>query len=192
MQKLNQINQNIFTISDFFTQESLESIADVYSNRESNEFLKGIESTDLVEQFTNNQDKLQNNWFGREKFAIPDHKDPIFKDATSTINKHLGGYADSISLWKDYPYFENPIHYDCQECEHIIIVYISGSKLNGTTVWNEEQRHFVQITPEPNRALVLKNSGNILHGMSYFVPEGTTRKSVYINWTSTKKRLVFE
>ena len=37
MQRLNQINQNIFTISDFFTQESLESITDVYSNREPDE-----------------------------------------------------------------------------------------------------------------------------------------------------------
>ena len=192
MQRLNQINQNIFTISNFFTQESLESIADIYRNCGPDELLKGYESTDLVKQFTNNQDKLQNNWFCREKFTIPDHKSPIFTDARSTISKYFEGYVDSMSLWNDYPYFENPIHYDCKECEHIIIVYISGSNLNGTTVWDEEQRHFVQIALEPNKALVLKNSGNILHGMSYFVPEGTIRKSVYINWTTTGQRLIFK
>ena len=112
MQRLKQINQNIFTISNFFTQESLESIAGIYRNCGPDELLKGHESTDLVEQFTNNQDKPQNNWFSREKFAILDHKDPIFKDATSTINKHLGGYADSMSLWNDHPYFENPIVFE--------------------------------------------------------------------------------
>lgn len=123
----------------------------------------------------------------------------IRKEVSNLVANYLDGDPDFlvVKLWKDYPYYQNPIHYDCNDDEHVILVYLTDHSLCGTQYWDRSQgdntggtapdaKHglFTYFPPRVNWGLCIKNPEKLLHGMQYWVPNGHVRRTVSIIWKS--------
>jgi hypothetical protein len=89
-----------------------------------------------------------------------------------------------MELWRDFPGYNNPYHYDDPIVQNIMMIYLGNEELDIGTGY-EEGDHFT-VRYKKNTGLILLNSDKIYHGMISSVPSGIIRKSLYINWLNDK------
>jgi hypothetical protein len=95
---------------------------------------------------------------------------------TVTDNPKIRG----VELWRDYPEYINPYHYDDPIVQNVMIVYLGDEELTAGTGYTEEHNFIVPY--KKNTGIMLLNSDKIYHGMIGSVPANVVRKTLYINW----------
>jgi hypothetical protein len=122
----------------------------------------------------------------REEYEVP--RGPEYEKIKSYLFGDLCKIKNSfanlgaISLWRDYPKYENGNHYDDPALSHIVIVYLgNGNNGHNGTRWFEDEKEY-SVRYEINSGLILLNSNHTLHGMIGTVENMDYRRSLYINW----------
>jgi len=194
-----EIAPSVLQVENVFTEENLLYLNNYLDNAQPSH----TTSTETYEPFVTLLEGSRASEFTltkRETFELPDIKinhPNIVKDLSTLLFNYLDGELLSVRLWKDYPYYENPIHYDCNDDEHVMIVYLTDHPLCGTQYWDKTQgdntggtapdsQHglFIYFKPVINWALCIKSPEKLLHGMKYWVPKDHIRKTVSVIWKS--------
>ena len=163
--QINQLSPNGFMLTDVFESELLNEICNT---------CKTFEPTRVLSQgFGSREAYFLKKGNLREK--IINSIRPIIQQAM-TKNFYIRG----VELWRDYPRYINPYHYDDPMVQNIMIVYLDNDLENGTGYI--ENNIDYKAPYKKNTGIILLNSTSISHGMVVQVPDNVIRKTLYINW----------
>ena len=180
MNGLDKFNDNAGTLFNFFTAKTFRYIQNICDSFEPTHVDQHIVEYPLQKKYGDKESK-------REFFDLGE-SDPlyntIYREAEAVIQELFDGTIGRITLWRDYPYYTNGVHFDDPNLvKNIVIVYLMDDVFCGTQFHDRSNNSFKYCDAEINKGFYLLESDKTFHGTKYYVPENYIRKTLYFNFT---------
>jgi hypothetical protein len=176
-----QSSSKIFLIDNFFPNELLENLLQIFENIEDPLWV----DSEIFEHrrgrliYTGNTKTInQLNWFAQSSELV----DSISKMIEKSVR------FDSASLWADFEGYAISPHTDPNYFKHAIQIFVTrestswNTAMHGTTIYQTEQEALFQMPYRNNFGYLFETPSAVLHGLGTQVPVGLQRNSVYLRY----------
>ena len=166
--RIKSIASDFYLVKDLFHHYQLNHLIGIYET----------EPTNTIPCITN---IVRKAWhLGTDKFDLIDYITSVVQDKTS---RKIFPNISTFQLWEDPPGYINTIHKDSSSDMDINIqIYLGNDHSNIGTCAFIDQEMFGPVPYKNNCGYILFEPHSKPHGMIKKVPQGVTRRSLYLSW----------